>query len=252
MSKILNLSIIALLENLGWRCGRSSAVQALKRGGKNNDTTCLELMPNRSLFDDMSQAGKNLYGGNWLAVNDKWERSESGRAAATSVLTFDGSYDLGFGEGVWGDISRGYRTVDERQVLSAMVKVTEVEATDAWGGLWMELLPRDCGLFDEIGDECNWQAQGLQEFDASAVQELVTEIRCDQGKELTIDLQSKADVKKQEYCFRQTVACTGEWQEQRLSLPVAAEMLARIGFSFRSSQAPAFLNFDIARVYFIK
>ncbi|MCH2109430.1 MAG: glycosyl hydrolase family 18 protein [Polyangiaceae bacterium] len=232
--------------------GPWQALQAFQTETEQDKSVCAPFLPNRALFDDMSYSGQNRYGGNWLALNDLWDRPESKRDEATAVMTYDSSYDLGFGEGVWGDISRGYREEEDRSLLSATIEVSTLEDGEAWGGLWMEFLPRDCSRFDEIGDECNWHPKGLGEFDASAYDQLHIGLRCDAGATVQLQIETQKDAENAAYSYRQEVDCDGEWADIAIDLSQvdARSQLARLGVVVVSNEAPLSTSFDIAGISF--
>ncbi|GEM_PF-432835 len=220
----------------------------IREGHELNESLCKETNVDPSLVEDMKFVGINRRGGRWFAANDYWDRSEAERDGATKVLTFDESYDLALGEGAWGYIKNGYREVGGRRVISAQINAESLAGGTAWGGLWMEFLPRDCAQLPEGDMSCGWAPKALTELDVSNVKDLVLGVRCEKGKVLTAQVLSRSESIAGSPGLLQELECTGEFKDYKIALEGRLSQIARLQLALQTTEVPASLSFDIAGV----
>jgi len=224
------------------------ALVEVREGHLRDESNCAGASGDPNIIEDMGFVGINRRGGTWVAASDYWDRPEQERDKSTQVLTYDKSYDLALGEGVWGDVTNAYREVDGKRVMSSHVTAERLVFGNAWGGLWMEFLARDCTQLDEGDSSCGWNPSALTELDAPDAKRLVVGLRCKKDQEITIVVQSRREAIDYDEGLRGVFDCTGEFENYSIDLTEGSGALSRLQIMLETDSVPAAVDFDIAGV----
>lgn len=216
------------------------------------------------LIDDFSSPGITIEGGISAATSDFWSHKTAVRKdSATLVLNLERNHDMVAGNGSWGDISKGYRSTNEDGTSNFMDFIVKARAPingfEANGGMMFQFYPNDPSLDPQAQ---SWQHNKLGvEKDLSQAKEIVIGGKCDEGKQITIGIQNKAETVDFSYGpWGAAYECSGEWQDFRLAFdgiePTWGEAsrefdpskLLRITLFYVTDQYPSEINITLAGI----
>lgn len=185
-----------------------------------DDSNCPSLDYPDWLIDNFSSAGTNLAGGLVAANSDFWNRDQATRAdSGTQVFNLEKTHDMVAGNGSWGDISVGYRPVDQTGINNIFDFIVHTRAQSgtnaAEGGVIINFLPTN-PTQDPSANAWEYHKIGVNR-DLSWGQELVVGAKCDAGAEIVITVNSKAEANDYSYGgWGQRYTCSGDWEDFRL------------------------------------